>query len=122
VGEAWALQLTYPRQGHQALFAILEPNLAVRPATLIVPAVELKNLRQANMVYGPTQSAVGKAVVDGLADGWLPQDAMEHEVILASVTIHPQALDRHRLYCNAYDSMVSALRNAYEPGTGDNAK
>jgi len=122
VGEAWALQLTYPRQGHQALTAILEPNLAVRPATLIVPAVELKNLRQANMVYGPTQSAVGKAVVDGLADGWLPQDAMEHEVILASVTIHPQALDRHRLYCNAYDSMVSALRNAYEPGTGDNAK
>jgi 4-hydroxy-tetrahydrodipicolinate synthase len=113
VGEAYALQLTYPRQGHEALTAILEPNLMVRPAALIVPTVALKNLRQANMVYGPTQAAVGKAIVDGLAEQWVPQAAMEDEVILAQVTIHPQALDRHELYWNAYGAMSAALKDAY---------
>ena len=113
VGEAYALQLTYPRQGHEALTAILEPNLTVRPATLIVPTVALKNLRQANMVYGPTQAAVGKAIVDGLAAGWIPEAAMDDEVILAQVTVHPQALDRHTLYSNAHQAMRAALQDAF---------
>jgi 4-hydroxy-tetrahydrodipicolinate synthase len=112
VGDAWALQLTYPRQGYEALTAILEPNLTVRPAALIVPVFPLKNLRQANMVYGPTQSAVGKAVVDCLADGDLPEDAAEKEVLLVKAMIHPRALDRHRLYQNAYDATVGALRHS----------
>lgn len=116
VGDAYALQLTYPRQGHEALTAILEPNLTVRPATLIVPVVELKDLRQANMIYGPTQTAVGKAIVDGLASGLIPLSAMEEEVMLAQVTVHPQALDRHQLYWNAYKAMSEALNNAYNGG------
>lgn len=116
VGDAYALQLTYPRQGHEALTAILEPNLTVRPATLIVPVVELKDLRQANMIYGPTQTAVGKAIVDGLASGLIPISAMEEEVMLAQVTVHPQALDRHQLYWNAYRAMSEALNNAYNGG------
>ena len=116
IGEAYALQLTYPGQGHEALTAILEPNLTVRPATLIVPMVELKDLRQANMIYGPTQAAVGKAIVDGLATGLIPQAAWDEEVILAQVTVHPGALDRHELYWNAYHSMSEALQNAYSGG------
>nr|MBC7245500.1 4-hydroxy-tetrahydrodipicolinate synthase [Chloroflexota bacterium] len=116
VGDAYALQLTYPRQGHEALTAILEPNLTVRPATLIVPVVELKDLRQANMIYGPTQTAVGKAVVDGLASGLIPTSAMEGEIMLAQVTVHPQALDRHQIYWNAYRAMNEALNNAYNRG------
>jgi len=113
IGEAYALQLTYPRHGHEALTAILEPNLTVRPATLIVPAIELKNLRQANMIYGPTQAAVGKAIVDGLAAGWIPQSTMQDEVMMVQVAVHPQVLDRHQLYENAYHAMGEALKNAY---------
>jgi 4-hydroxy-tetrahydrodipicolinate synthase len=116
VGDAYALQLTYPWQGHEALTAILEPNLTVRPCTLIVPMVELKNLRQANMVYGPTQAAVGKAIVDSLATGLIPEAAMDDQVLLAQVTIHPQVLDRHRLFWSAYEAMSRALRNAYNGG------
>jgi len=116
VGEAYALQLTYPVQGHEALTAILEPNLTVRPATLIVPTVELKDLRQANMIYGPTQAAVGQAVVEGLASGLIPQFAWDEQVILAQVTVHPGALDRHKLYWNTYQAMNAALQNAYSGG------
>ena len=113
IGEAYALQLTHPRQGREALTAILEPNLTVRPATLIIPRVQLRNLRQANMIYGPTQSAVGKAVVDGLEAGFVPAATWDAEVILAQITLHPQALDRHTVYWNAHQAMRQALKKAY---------
>jgi formaldehyde-activating enzyme len=116
VGEAYALQLTYPRHGFEALTTILEPALTVRPAALVVPAVELKNLRQANMIYGPTQSAVGRAIVDGLAAGSIPHQMWDSEVMLAQATVHPQALDRHKLYWNVYQAMNDALQNAYSGG------
>ena len=69
LGEAYALQLTYPLHGREALTAILEPGLTVRPSTLLLPTLEQKNLRQANMIYGPTQSALARAIVDALEDG-----------------------------------------------------
>lgn len=116
VGEAYAMQLTYPRHAHEALTTIVEPNLTVRPATLIVPTVELKNLRQANMIYGPTQTAVGRAIVDALGEGWIPKEAMDDEVMLVQATVHPQALDRHQLFWNAYHAMFAALKAAYQGG------
>jgi 4-hydroxy-tetrahydrodipicolinate synthase len=116
VGEAYAMQLTYPRHAHEALTTIVEPNLTVRPATLIVPTVELKNLRQANMIYGPTQTAVGRAIVDALGEQWIPEAAMDEEVMLVQATVHPQALDRHQLFWNAYHAMLAALKDAYQGG------
>jgi len=113
LGEAYAYQLTYPRQGHEALTTILEPNLTVRPSTLIVPTVPLKDLRQANMIYGPTQSAVARAIVDGLEEGLIPRRAMDEEVMLVLATVHPKALDRHALYHNVYRAMRQALQEAF---------
>ena len=113
LGFAYAFQLTHPRHGHEALTAILEPNLAVRPPALIVPTVELKNLRQANMVYGPTQTAVAKAIADNLASGLIPTQAMDEEVILVKTTVHPRALDRHLLYNNVYQAMQEVIKQAF---------
>ncbi|HEC36247.1 MAG TPA: hypothetical protein ENI39_06915, partial [Anaerolineae bacterium] len=69
LGDAYALQLTYPLHGREALTTILEPGLTVRPSTLLLPTLPQKNLRQANMIYGPTQSALARAVVDALEAG-----------------------------------------------------
>ncbi|UCC76339.1 MAG: formaldehyde-activating enzyme, partial [Anaerolineales bacterium] len=69
-----------------------------------------------NMIYGPTQAAVGKAIVDGLAVGWISQSAMDDEVVMVQATVHPNALDRHQLYWNAYQAMTEALRNAFVGG------
>jgi 5,6,7,8-tetrahydromethanopterin hydro-lyase len=113
LGEAYALQLTYPRQGREALTTILEPNLTIRPATLIVPTRQLRNLRQANMIYGPVQSAVGKAIVDALASDLIPAAAWDEEVILAQVTLSRRALDRHVVFGNAHQAMSRALAQAY---------
>jgi len=113
VGDAWAYQLTYPRHGFEALTTILEPNLTVRPSTLIIPTNELKDLRQANMTYGPVQNAIAQAIVDRLANGTIPEAAMQSHVLFALVAVHPQALDRHLLHHNAYDAACSAIDQAF---------
>ena len=113
LGFAYALQFTHPRHGHEALTAILEPNLAVRPSTLIVPTIKLKNLRQANMVYGPVQAAIAKAIADKLASGIIPTKAMDEEAILVKTTVHPGVLDRRILYKNVYQSMQKAIKQSF---------
>ena len=113
MGEAWAYQLTYPRHGFEALTTILEPNLTIRPSTLIVPTTELRDLRQANMIYGPVQSAVAKAIVDKLSEGTIPEKKIQTDVIFVQAAIHPQALDRRVLHHNAYRATCVAIDNAF---------
>lgn len=113
VGEAYARQLTHPSHGYEALTTIAEPNLTVKPSTLIVPTVQLVNLRQASMVYGPTQAAVAKAVLDNIEQGIIPAEALDDEVMIAMATVHPRALDRHRLYANVHAATDKAIKMAY---------
>jgi len=113
IGAAYARQLTHPRHGYEALTTIAEPNLTVRPSTLIVPSVELLNLRQASMVYGPAQAAVAKAILDNVGEGTIPATDLDQTVMIVKATIHPRALDRHQLYANVRRAMYRALKMAY---------
>ncbi|MEM2912380.1 MAG: 4-hydroxy-tetrahydrodipicolinate synthase [Candidatus Bathyarchaeia archaeon] len=114
VGEAYARAKANPTPGHEPLVAILEPNLIVKPVTLIVPTVTIKSMRQASMVYGPAQSAVAKAVADSVADGTLPKALVDDLIIIANVFVHPAAVDRQRVYINNYKAMRHAIRKAVE--------
>jgi 4-hydroxy-tetrahydrodipicolinate synthase len=114
VAEAFAKAKATPAQGHEPLLAILEPNLAVKPATLIVPTVTITSMRQASMVYGPAQTAVAKAVVDSVADGTIPKEATDELLIIANVFVHPTAVDRQRVYINNYKAMRHAIRKTME--------
>jgi 4-hydroxy-tetrahydrodipicolinate synthase len=114
VGEAYAKAKAAPTAGHESLVAILEPNLVVKPVTLIVPTVTIKGMRQASMIYGPAQAGVAKAVADSLADGIIPKAAAEDLIIIANVFVHPSAVNRHRVYVNNYKAMRHAVRRAME--------
>lgn len=114
VGEAYAKAKAAPSPGHEPLLAILEPDLAVKPTTLIVPTVTIKSMRQASMVYGPAQAAVAKAVADSVADGTIPKALVEDLIIIANVFVHPAAVNRHRVYINNYKAMRHAIRKAME--------
>ena len=113
LGDAYALQLTYPLHGREALTTILEPGLTVRPSTLLLPTLPQKNLRQANMIYGPTQLALARAIVDALEAGVIPEEAAEEEVMVALATVHPKALDRHALYHSVYEAARAAIAQAF---------
>jgi formaldehyde-activating enzyme len=114
LGEAFAKAKAAPTPGHEPLLAILEPNLAVKPVTLIVPTVTITGMRQASMVYGPAQTAVAKAVIDSVADGTIPKEAVEDLVIVANVFVHPTAVDRQRVYINNYKAMRHGIRKTIE--------
>jgi 4-hydroxy-tetrahydrodipicolinate synthase len=113
LGDAYALQLTYPLHGREALTTILEPALTVRPATLLLPTLPQKDLRQANMIYGPTQSALARAITDALEEKRIPSAAVDGEVMIALATVHPRALDRHALYQSVLAAAAQALRQAF---------
>ncbi len=114
VGEAYAKAKAAPTVGHEPLVAILEPNLLVKPITLIVPTVAIKDMRQASLIYGPAQAGVAKAVADSVADGIIPSAVAEDIIVIANVFVHPSAVNRHRVYLNNYKAMRHAIRKAME--------
>jgi 4-hydroxy-tetrahydrodipicolinate synthase len=114
LGEAYAKAKANPTPGHEPLLAILEPNVLVKPVTLMVPTVTIKNMRQASMVYGPAQAGVAKAVADSLADGSIPKDLGEELIVIANIFVHPSAINRQRVYINNYKAMRHAIRRAIE--------
>jgi formaldehyde-activating enzyme len=74
--------------------------------------VPLKNMKQANMVYGPGQAGVGKAIFDEILSGKITVDSMATDLMLVCLSIHPRAADHHTLFRNVYQAMCRALGEA----------
>ena len=70
VGTAFANAIARQSDGHSNLLAVLEPNLAVKPATVMITKVTIKGMRQAVQMFGPAQVAVAEAVADDGAYAW----------------------------------------------------
>jgi formaldehyde-activating enzyme len=112
VGQAYASALANPSKEREALQVILEPNMAVKPPTIIVPTVPVGGMRDASMVYGPGQAGVARAVAKSVEDGILP--ATDDLVLIANVFVHPSASRRNRVFINNYKAMRHAIRRAME--------
>jgi bifunctional enzyme Fae/Hps len=114
VGQAFATGMTQLSAGHTPLLSVIRPNLPTKPSTLIVPKVTVKNMDQASQIFGPAQAAVSKAVADAVEEGIVPKEKADEIVIVASVFIHPQALDYNRIYRYNYGATKLALKRAME--------
>ncbi len=114
LGLAFANALAQPSMGHTPILAVVRPNLPVKPATLIAPKVTLRNLEGAELIFGPAQSAVAKAVADSVEAGVIPREMVEELVIVVSVFIHPRGKDYQRVYRYNYAATKLALKRAME--------
>ena len=85
VGTAFANALSRQSEGHSNLLAVLTPNLAVKPATVMITKVTIKGAKQAVQMFGPAQAAVAKAVADSVESGVIPKDQAEDLVIVCGV-------------------------------------
>ena len=112
VGAAFASALSDQKQGHSNLLAVLEPNLAVKPATVLITKVTIKGARQAVQMFGPAQAAVAKAVADSVAEGLIPRDKAEDYVIVCGVFIHWEAEDDTKIYDNNYQATKESIARA----------
>jgi len=114
VGVAFTNALSQMSAGHTPLFAVLRPNLPVKPSTLVVPKVTVRNMKEAEKIFGPAQSAIAKAVADSVEEGVIPEDKAEDYVIIVSVFMHPQAEDYNKIYRYNYGSAKLAIKRAME--------
>jgi formaldehyde-activating enzyme len=73
VGQAFANMMAQSK-GHTAMFAIRACNQMVRPATMLVPKVTLKDSANIDLFGGVVQAATADAVVDCLIEGIIPKD------------------------------------------------
>lgn len=112
VGIAFANALARQSEGHSNLLAVLTPNLAVKPATVMITKVTIKGAKQAMQMFGPAQAAVAKAVADSVAAGVIPKSDVENLVIVCGVFIHWQAADDKKIYDYNYQATVDAIANA----------
>jgi 5,6,7,8-tetrahydromethanopterin hydro-lyase len=112
VGVAFANALATQSAGHTNLLAVLTPNLAVKPSTVMVTKVTIKGMKQAVQMFGPAQEAVARAVADSVADGVIPKGQAEMLVIVCGVFIHPQAADDKKIYQYNYDATKQAIAAA----------
>ena len=112
VGSAFASALATQSDGHTNLLAVITPNLAVKPATVMVTKVTIKGMKQAVQMFGPAQAAVAKAVADSVNDGVISKGDAEDLVIVCGVFIHPAADDDKKIYDYNYEATKMAISNA----------
>ena len=116
VGHAFANMMAQSK-GHTAMFAIRACNQMVRPATLIVPKVTLKDSANIDLYGGVVQSATADAVVDCVAEGIIPKELVNELCIISLVWIDPRCakdtqLDKKDMYRTNYEATKLAIRRA----------
>ncbi|MDE1950989.1 MAG: formaldehyde-activating enzyme [Burkholderiales bacterium] len=116
VGQAFASMMAQSK-GHTAMFAIRACNQMVRPATIIVPKVTLKDSANIDLFGGVVQSATADAVVDCLIEGVIPKALANELCIVSLVWIDPRCakdpnLDKKDMYRTNYEATKLALKRA----------
>lgn len=111
-GVAFANALANQSSGHSNLLAVLEPNLAVKPATVMITKVTIKDAKQAVQMFGPAQFAVAKAVADSVEAGVIPKDQAENLVIVCGVFIHWEADDDKKIFEYNYEATKLSIERA----------
>jgi 5,6,7,8-tetrahydromethanopterin hydro-lyase len=114
VGHAFANALARQSEGHSNLLAVLTPNVAVKPATVMITKVTIKGAKQAVQMFGPAQAAVAKAVADSVAEEIIPKNKAEDLVIVCGVFIHWQAADDKKIYDYNYAATKQAIASAMQ--------
>jgi 5,6,7,8-tetrahydromethanopterin hydro-lyase len=116
VGQAFANMMAQSK-GHTAMFAIRACNQLVRPATIVVPKVTLKDTLNIELFGGVVQSATADAVVDCLIDGTIPKALANELCIISLVWIDPRCakdpnLDKKDMYRTNHEATKLAIRRA----------
>ena len=112
VGVSFANALARQSDGHSNLLAVLTPNLAVKPATVMVTKVTIKGMKQAVQMFGPAQHGVAKAVMDCVAEGTIPADEADDLFISVGVFIHWLAEDDKKIQEYNYQATKESIERA----------
>ncbi len=117
VGTALATLLGDQVKGHTRVFAILNSDVQVKPATLMVSKVTVDDTRYTNILMGTVQAAIANAVLDVVRSGEIPREKANDLGIIVSVWLDPGVveasdLDHTVLFQTHREATAKALRKA----------
>ena len=109
---AFCNALTNNKDGFTSLLAVVSPNLACKPNTVMFNKVTIKGATQAVQMFGPAQRAVSMAVMDCVEDGTIPADEADDLYVSVGVFIHWEAEDDNKIQDFNYEATKLALKRA----------
>jgi len=109
---AFVNALANNKDGFTTLLAVIAPNLACKPNTILFNKVTIKGAKQAVQMFGPAQHGVAKAVQDSVAEGVIPADEADDLYILVGVFIHWEASDDAKIQRFNYEATKQAIARA----------
>jgi 5,6,7,8-tetrahydromethanopterin hydro-lyase len=92
LGQAMAQQLAGQVKGHTRVFALLNSDVQVKPATLMVSKVTVDDARYTNILMGTVQAAIAHGVLDAVRSGIIPRERANELGIIISVWLDPAVL------------------------------
>ncbi|MDZ4097778.1 MAG: formaldehyde-activating enzyme [Methylophilaceae bacterium] len=89
MGTAFANLLGDQVKGHTRVLAIMNTDIMVRPATIMVSKVTVKDTRYTNILMGTVQAAIANGVLDAVRAGDIPKEKANDLGIIVSVWLNP---------------------------------
>ncbi len=116
-GTAFANLVGDQVKGHTRVLAILNTDIMVRPATLMVSKVTVKDERYTNILMGTVQGAIANGVLDAVRNGDIPKQKANELGIIVSVWLNPSVatddnLDHQILFDIHRQATATAIHKA----------
>ena len=89
VGTAFANLMGDQVKGHSRVLALMNTDVQVRPATIMVSKVTVKNTAYTNILMGTVQGAISNGVLDAVRNGTIPKEKANDLGIIVSVWLNP---------------------------------
>ena len=119
VGTALATLLGDQVKGHTRVFAILNSDVQVKPATLMVSKVTVASSRYTSILMGSVQAGIANGVLDAVREGLIPRRKANDLGIIYSVWLDPSVLnvpegeiDHAGLFAVNREATVKVIRKA----------
>ena len=109
---AFCHSLTNNKEGFTSLLAVVAPNLACKPSTVMFNKVTIKGSKQAIQMFGPAQRGIAMAVSDSVEDGTIPAAEADDIFICVSVFIHWLAEDNTKIQDYNYQATKQSIQRA----------
>lgn len=92
-GTAFATLLGDQVKGHSRVLAIMNTDIMVRPATIMVSKVTVNKERYTNILMGTVQGAIANGVLDAVRSGDIPKEKANDLGVIVSVWLNPMVAD-----------------------------
>ncbi len=116
-GSAFANLMGDQVKGHSRVLALMNTDVMVRPATLMVSKVTVKSNAYTTILLGTVQGAIANGVLDAVRNGTIPKERANELGIIVSVWLHPdiitvEDLDHEALFNIHREATRKALEKA----------